>query len=340
MRHWARWGGAKGYTMHGRIAFFIDKGHYTTRQRHAIFLDFGRQLLRDGYKEGTVDGYISDVQAAHREVLEEEVVGEQRGWQRWRRRLRAAAKRAPNRARAAPKELLRAAVRRARRGKLDGGIAAAMVVAFFGALRRCEYTAVSGRKARKLQLRWRRVVFWTKDFKKCKATSRRCVGVSVKVYRKSDGGAFGQWIAFWPTGDAHVCPVRELRKLARESGAPPNRAVFTHEAGRYVSGDAVNAAIKQCAGDFGISREHMSTHSLRRGGSVAMQAAGLSDELRMEYCAWRSETHRLYKSPLPGKCKGITARMWGAVVQAVGNGAEDLEVGGAGARRTQEVRGT
>lgn len=316
--HWARWGAATGFTMQGRAPFFLDKESYTSRQRHAIMLKFGRQLLRDGYAESTVGGYIDGVIALHREVHEQDVVGTERSWRQWRRRLRAAGKRAPNRAHAAPKALLREAVRKGRRGELDEGVVAAMVVAFFGALRRSEYTARSGKKTRRLQLRWRRVVFFTEEYERCEAWDERCAGVTVKIYRKMDGGAYGQWIPFFPSGDADVCPFGALRAMAQRSGCPKNGAVFTTREGGLVSGDAVNRAVKACADGVGMSSRHLSTHSLRRGGSVAMQAAELGDELRREFCAWRSSTHQVYKDPLASRCKDVARRMWGAEPKSMG----------------------
>jgi len=85
-----------------------------------------------------------------------------------------------------------------------------------------------------------------------------------------------------------------------------------------VSGAEVNAALKVAAVDVGTSAAHISTHSLRRGGSNAINYAKLGDAFRQEFCAWRSETHQLYKDPTPEACAGVTQRMWDAEDQSHG----------------------
>ena len=305
--------------MGGRRPFLLDKESYTTTQRHTIVQTFARQLLADGYRESTVDGYLDQVIGVHREILEYEIVGERRSWRRWRRRLRAAGRRAPNRARAAPAELLRAARRRCRRGRIGKGTFAAMVVAWFGCLRRCEYTAASGRTTRPLQFCWRRVVFFDRKMRQVKWSSSRVHGCCIKVYRKHafSGGA-GQWLPLFRTGDSDVCPVGVLLELARESGAPADGPVFTEKGGKYVSGASVNAAVKACAVDIGMAPRHMSTHSLRRGGSVALDAGGFGSEFRKMFAAWNSETHQVYRDPLPRLCTDVAKGMWRAKVETVG----------------------
>ena len=193
-----------------------------------------------------------------------------------------------------------------------------MVVAWFACLRRCEYTAASGRTARPLQFSWRRVVFVDKRMRQCKWSSKRVHGCCIKVYRKHafSGGA-GQWLPLFPTGDAHICPVGVLLAMARESGAPPDGPVFT-EKGRFVCGAAVNAGVKAAAVDIGLGARHMSTHSLRRGGSVALDAGGFGSEFRKMYAAWNSETHQIYRDPLPRLCVGVAKGMWNAKVESAG----------------------
>jgi len=93
---------------------------------------------------------------------------------------------------------------------------------------------------------------------------------------------------------------------------PRNEPVFVHANGDYVTGGDVNAAVKKCAIDIGLAATHMSTHSLRRGGSQAMAEANLGDEFRKLFCAWVSDTHEIYKNPNPARCSRVAARMWNA----------------------------
>ena len=84
------------------------------------------------------------------------------------------------------------------------------------------------------------------------------------------------------------------------------------EDGSYVTGDDVNSAVKVAGADVGLSARFMGTHSLRRGGSNAINAAGFGDDFRKTFCAWLSDCHKIYKDPEPSACVGVARRMWEA----------------------------
>ena len=71
-------------------------------------------------------------------------------------------------------------------------------------------------------------------------------------------------------------------------------------------------ARKVAGADVGLSARFMGTHSLRRGGSNAINAVGFGDNFRKTFCAWLSDCHKIYKDPQPLACVGVARRMWEA----------------------------
>ena len=80
----------------------------------------------------------------------------------------------------------------------------------------------------------------------------------------------------------------------------------------------MNKAVKACGADIGMSAAWLSTHSLRRGGSCAMAAAKLGDKFRKLFCAWKSDTHKIYKDPMPRACASVATRMLNAKFESAG----------------------
>ena len=208
-RHWVRWCAATGYGMGGITPFFLDRARYTERDAAKTMQKFGRRMLRDGCSESTVDKYIGHVQQLHKDTIGYAVAVAHRPFSQWRKALRVLGSRAPNRARAATRALLVAASKRRlrhrrgkqgdrRRGGLDVGVVGAMEVAFFCALRRKEYLAYSRRRARPLQLHWRRVRFFREGGIECHWGDSRRAYCAMRIYRKCSGGRHAQWLPLYP----------------------------------------------------------------------------------------------------------------------------------------------
>ena len=184
---------------------------------------------------------------------------------------------------------------------------AMLCLGFFGALRGAEYSASMAQNGTLSALCQSHIQFVTTDgiqglvltLPKTKTTSKP---IHVTI------GCSG-------TDICAVCSMLQYLQLRHQlTGLHPAAYLFTHQDGRPVFRDRLNAVIKQAVTRLGLPAAGFSTHSLRAGAATTASQVGFSDhEIKMlghwastAFTAYVHQTHsttllyakRLTKEPL------------------------------------------
>ena len=297
--------------------------------RAAILVNFAKHLQHNGYAAGTIAGYLLHVRAAHKELLDIELVEGSALWKRYSTALTAEASNPQNSKHPVSVRLLQACV-----DELDDrpGLQCALTVAFFGLLRRKEWSAKSKKVARQWQLCRAHVKLFDKQgnqmFRTATPTQshagmptntadlNRCMNnvdhVQITVYRKGDGNKRGQNVHFYRTDSSktRLCALSAvLTALAIAPDKNPDAPLFQEANGAYVRSDDVAKILKATAKKYGLEPGKYASHSLRRGGAQALRDAGFTEEFIKRFGAWHSDANTKYHSGPASESKGVADRM-------------------------------
>lgn len=117
-----------------------------------------------------------------------------------------------------------------------------------------------------------------------------------RVIRRSKADVFGKsaTISIYETGTAN-CPMGWMRAWLDAREAPFGAPLFKlNDNGGNITGDRLSAAMRSCLGCIGLSPEEYAPHSLRKGGAVALSAAGYGKEAICKFGRWSSGAYLGY----------------------------------------------
>jgi hypothetical protein len=276
--------------------------------RASILVNFAKHMAHNGYAAGSIAGYCTHVRNAHKDLLDLDLVEGSVVWKRYSKALSNEASNPQNAKHPVSIQLLQAC---AHNLGTRSATRCAMVIAFFGLLRRKEWSAKSKTSARAWQLcRTHVKLFDSHDALLPVDTELQYIDhAQILVYRKGDSNKTGHNISLF-RNHTEVCPLHAIflaLKIAPDKS--PHSPLFQESNGEYVRSDDVARALKAAAAKYGLNPKKFAAHSLRRGGAQALRDAGFSEEFIKKYGAWRSDANKRYHSAPASECKDVARRM-------------------------------
>jgi hypothetical protein len=229
---------------------------------------------------------------------------------------------------ALPLEVIRK-VRSWARNETDIAIGQLVVVAFFFAMRSCEYSDVGSRRTTSVirvdDVRFRQKGQDLQTTDRGQLENADTVTITFRRQKNGDKGATVTQHRNDRQGQADICPVRALADLTtRVRGYdclsrtnPKINAVRTQDSDepQYISSKAILRQLRMAttlAGEkrLGLQASSIGTHSIRSGAAMAMHLAGVPSETIQMVGRWRSQTFMRYlRIQVPDSTLGVAARM-------------------------------
>jgi hypothetical protein len=233
---------------------------------------------------------------------------------------------------ALPLEVLQRA--RRRNGNVrEVAISQLIVVAFFFAMRSCEYSCVQGKRMTTI-VGADDIQFWEDDEIVVTADLERlrradAVSVTFRRQKNRDNGVVVTQHRTDKTGDAEMCPVRALAALVisiwdyasvKNHGTKNvgiNVLASEHDSNGLegISSKEVLKQLRDAAAAVGEKRlgftvDRIGTHSIRAGAAMAMFLAGVPCETIQLIGRWRSRTFMKYlRIQVTASTLGVTTKM-------------------------------
>ena len=229
---------------------------------------------------------------------------------------------------ALPLEVIRK-VRSWARNETDIAIGQLVVVAFFFAMRSCEYSDVGSRRTTSVirvdDVRFRQKGQDLQTTDRGQLENADTVTITFRRQKNGDKGATVTQHRNDRQGQADICPVRALADLTtRVRGYdclsrtnPKINAVRKQDSDepQYISSKAILRQLRMAttlAGEkrLGLQASSIGTHSIRSGAAMAMHLAGVPSETIQMVGRWRSQTFMRYlRIQVPDSTLGVAARM-------------------------------
>ena len=229
---------------------------------------------------------------------------------------------------ALPLEVIRK-VRSWARNETDIAIGQLVVVAFFFAMRSCEYSDVGSRRTTSVirvdDVRFRQKGQDLQTTDRGQLENADTVTITFRRQKNGDKGATVTQHRNDRQGQTDICPVRALADLTTRVRSydchsrtnPKINAVRTQDSDepQHISSKAILRQLRMAttlAGEerLGLRASSIGTHSIRSGAAMAMHLAGVPSETIQMVGRWRSQTFMRYlRIQVPDSTLGVAARM-------------------------------
>jgi hypothetical protein len=251
------------------------------------------EMMARTVKAGTIGVYIAGVRALHIHVVGYVPWGGDRAL-RLARVLAGIRRRQAKAVRVVKREPVTLAILEEWRSRMDLSLAtdrmlwAALVLAFFGLLRKSEFTAPSATTFDpETHLARRDVAFQWRGKKLASMT------VHIK-YSKTEAFGAGYAIPVAASG-GRLCPVRAVFDMIQADKGRPDAPLFRLPGGAPLTGKGLALALAQLvAGTPSLEAVRMTPHSLRIGGAVRLSEIGASELVLQLAGRWRSDAYKAY----------------------------------------------
>ncbi|KAI2503360.1 hypothetical protein MHU86_11080 [Fragilaria crotonensis] len=229
---------------------------------------------------------------------------------------------------ALPLEVIRK-VRSWARNETDIAIGQLVVVAFFFAMRSCEYSDVGSRRTTSVirvdDVRFRQKGQDLQTTDRGQLENADTVSITFRRQKNGDKGATVTQHRNDRQGQTDICPVRVLADLTTRVRSydchsrtnPKINAVRTQDSDepQHISSKSILRQLRMAttlAGEerLGLQASGIGTHSIRSGAAMAMHLAGVPSETIQMVGRWRSQTFMRYlRIQVPDSTLGVAARM-------------------------------